>query len=138
LHLVQHVFEQFVRLGDLRRISRPQALLDVMLERHLGEMDIIGRDEDGIVDVDGIIDHGALLLTREQAEREIDQQEADRQDSQLAAERSMESVGRPSRTGRPPVTGNLVRPRIDLGGGHADLLRRPAPSWKRSTIAGVY
>ena len=47
-------------------------------------MNVVGGDECGIVDVDGVIDDRMLLLTREQAGRQIDQQETDRNDSKRA------------------------------------------------------
>ena len=88
VHIVQHAFQELIGLGSLGSFRSAGALVDVMLKSDLGEADIVGGDERGVIDGHRIIDDRVLLVAREQADQEIDRQQADRNQSKLPAKRA--------------------------------------------------
>ena len=122
VHLIQHFFKEFIGLGNLDRPCGAHAVVNVTLKGHLREVDIVGGDECGVVYVDGVVNDRMLLLAREQAERKVDHQQADRQHSQLSTKRALIPVGYPIRPG-PSIGRSGLRFRIiNRSRGHAVTL----------------
>ena len=125
VHLVEHLVQERVGVGDLGGLGGADAVVGITLKRHLRQVVIVGGDERRVVDVDGVVDGGVLLLAREQAERDIDQQEADRHRAQLPPKGAMIAVDDATRTRLRTgagAGGRAARSGIDLGGGHAVTL----------------
>ena len=72
VQIVQDVLQILAGVRFLFCRLRARTLVDIMLKRYLREMDVIGGDERGVVDIDGVVDDGLLLLAREHADDKID------------------------------------------------------------------
>jgi hypothetical protein len=89
IQIFQRILQVFPGFRSVTCRGRAQALDDIVLKRYLREVDVVGGNECGVVDIEGVIDDRVLLLAREQADRNVDYQQDDCTRADLTTKRAL-------------------------------------------------